>query len=736
MGASIELEIGPGREPGTWDVRVLRSAGAGAATSSFRLDVEAIIAQLPQLDSTVLASAVPSRRLLTAGETEIQAVGTELFSAVFTGDVEEAYRTSRAVARERGGSLQVRLRLVAPTLAALPWEALFDPEAGVYVCRKDPLIRQIPTTDVMEPLNLDPPLRVLAMVAAPSDLSPIDARAERSRLETALRPHIDQGRILLEWLEDVTWANVHAKLLSAPWHVLHFIGHGSYDTASDEGVLAFVGPDGTADQVDATALADLLDQAEPTPRLVVINSCMSGTAGAGDLYSGTAAALVNSGINAVAAMQFTISDPAALAFSQGFYTALAYGRRIDEAVVSGRIAILGLGRDTLEWVTPVLCLRGDETRLFVLPSPAEAGVPQPVDLPEPVPDAAPTPVPSVPTPIPPPPSPPGSPPARASDDVPAAASGAPSHGRRRMGVLAAVAAGAALVGVGGTVAVIAATSGGGAGGDGGGGETAITLPASFGVAGDTVWTPTGLDCAVGQRLLLTASGEVLVESFGGLAIPPDGNYRFSAINPQPQAPTAGLIGRIGEGGVPFVVGSRLAMECPADGELQLGVNVTDPAGNTGGFDVQVSDITVDPTIILDPLTPLTIEVPGDATEWIPTGINCLPGAAYQVWATGVISWGADPESTTVDADGRELYDEQGNDPSQNLLGLDWAEHGALVAAIDGLPPFARLGTDSSIDCYAANGRMGPLVLGVNDTDRTDNTGTFTVTLSRTDAPTG
>uniref|UniRef100_UPI00135C529C CHAT domain-containing protein n=1 Tax=Agromyces humi TaxID=1766800 RepID=UPI00135C529C len=371
MSAIIELEIGPGEEPGTWAVRVLRSAGADAASASFRLDVDTLLTRLPFMDSTVLASAVPARRVLTEGETEIQRVGTELFSAVFTGEVEEAYRTSRAVAKERGESLQVRLRLVAPTLAALPWESLFDPQAGVYVCRKEPLIRQIPTTDPMEPLNLDPPLRVLAMVAAPGDLPAIDAAGERMRLETALGPHIARGRILVEWLDDVTWANVHEKLLSAPWHVLHFVGHGSYDSSSEEGVLAFVGPDGRAEYVDASALADLLDEAEPTPRLVVINSCMSGAASTNELYSGTAAALVNSGINAVAAMQFTISDAAAVAFSQGFYSALAYGRRIDEAVVSGRIAILGLGRDTLEWVTPVLCLRGDDTRLFIVPKSAD-----------------------------------------------------------------------------------------------------------------------------------------------------------------------------------------------------------------------------------------------------------------------------------------------------------------------------------------------------------------------------
>src|SRR4029079_6794407 len=142
---------------------------------------------------------------------------------------------------------------------------------------------------------------------------------------------------------------------------------------TDEGVLAFVGRDGRADYVAASALADLLDEAEPTPRLVVLNSCQSGAAGTSDLVSGTAAALAHSGIRAVAAMQFSISDVAAIAFARGFYTALAYGRGIDEAVRSGRIGILGIGRGARGGVTPVLYLRGEDTRLFdgaPMPEPA------------------------------------------------------------------------------------------------------------------------------------------------------------------------------------------------------------------------------------------------------------------------------------------------------------------------------------------------------------------------------
>ena len=39
------------------------------------------------------------------------------------------------------------------------------------------------------------------------------------------------------------------SFLERAWHVLHFIRHGTYDTDTDEGVLAFVGRDGRADYV-------------------------------------------------------------------------------------------------------------------------------------------------------------------------------------------------------------------------------------------------------------------------------------------------------------------------------------------------------------------------------------------------------------------------------------------------------------------------------------------------------
>src|SRR5207249_7265571 len=142
--------------------------------------------------------------------------------------------------------------------------------------------------------------------------------------------------------------------------------HGDFDVSRDEGVLALTRDDGRADLVEADRLVDLLHEARPMPRLVVLNACSGGATGVNDLFAGTASALVRGGVSAVAAMQYPISDAAACAFARGFYTAIAHGRGIDDATSSGRVAILGTHARTLEWVTPVMYLRGHESRLFSL----------------------------------------------------------------------------------------------------------------------------------------------------------------------------------------------------------------------------------------------------------------------------------------------------------------------------------------------------------------------------------
>ena len=359
----FEMEISG--EAGAYQVEVLHSEGGGRPREQLVLDPVSILSRRTELENAVLASSVQSRRVVPAAEEPLRIVGQQLFEALFTGHVYGAYRASLGAAQQQQKRLGVVLRIVEPELAALPWEALFDPETEEYLCRSEPLIRHVDAPYTAEPLEVSPPLRILGLVASPRGLPILDVAAERQRLEEALAKPRAAGLVDLAWAPDVSWEGIHEQMLSDTWHILHFVGHGDYDVIRQEGVLALVGPDGGADLIEAGRLRDLLCEAEPTPRLVVLNSCSSGEAGVGDLFSGTAAALVQRGISAVAAMQFSITDAAAIRFARGFYTAIAHGRPVDEAVRSGRVGILGSAR-TLEWITPVLYVKTDSSQLFRL----------------------------------------------------------------------------------------------------------------------------------------------------------------------------------------------------------------------------------------------------------------------------------------------------------------------------------------------------------------------------------
>lgn len=361
MTCDIELRVGRGSAPGEYRVEVVHAAAGGERESTLALDVEGLLARRDELERALLASSMPARSATTTADQTVLQVGEELFRSLFHGPVNNAYRASLGVAQQRGERLRVVLRLTEPELAGLPWEMLYDSDRRAHLCLEEPIVRRIPAPYVVEPLNVRPPLRVLGLVASPRPLPPLNVEAEVAHLAEAVHEVVEAGLVSLDWVRKATWDNVQHRLISGEWHVVHFIGHGDYDRRRG-GLLAFEKEGGRVHHVEASQLAYLLGQAQPSPRLVVLNSCSGGEVGKDDLFSGTASTLVHSGIDAVAAMQFAVSDPAAIAFARGFYTAIAAGRGVDEAVGSGRIAILGLPEvRTLEWATPVLYLRGNIT---------------------------------------------------------------------------------------------------------------------------------------------------------------------------------------------------------------------------------------------------------------------------------------------------------------------------------------------------------------------------------------
>ena len=368
----FELEVQSGAD-GSYDVSVVQSpAGEAHGAMRFPYDTLALQSKLKSLQIALLRSA-GSRRTASAEDVAVQELGRDLYQALFAGDIASRLHVSRMIAKGAGKGVRIKLRILAPELLGLPWEYLYDADGGNYLALavSTPVVRYMPIAQPILPLEVTPPLRILAMTAGPRDLGQLDAQRERERLETALEKLIQKGTIELEWVAGERWEDLQEALWNGPWHIFHFVGHGGFNERLGAGVIYLTGADGNAREFSATDLALLLGDHDPL-RLAVLNSCETAQGTQSDIFSSTAAALVRKGTPAVVAMQFEITDDAAIQFSRVFYAAMAHGMPVDSAVAEARKSLALNVTNSYEWGTPVLFMRSPDGVLFRVPSAAES----------------------------------------------------------------------------------------------------------------------------------------------------------------------------------------------------------------------------------------------------------------------------------------------------------------------------------------------------------------------------
>lgn len=360
----FHIEIGP-RSGEAFPLTVRSPAGEVRQALRIPFNQETLAYRLQGLENALLRSSIRHRRLLTPGDRSVQEFGAALFDAVFAGEVRSRYDVSRQEAAQRAQGLRLKLTITPPELAALPWEFLYDARQDQYLClsRQTPLVRYLELPRAVHPLGVAPPLRILGLVANPEGLDVLDVANEQQRLETALQPLRAAGLVELVWLQGQTWRDLQQAMWRGPWHIFHFIGHGGFDAARDEGVIALAGDAGRLHLLPATSLARLVADHDPL-RLVVLNACDGARGSTEDIFSSTAATLVRQGTPAVLAMQYPISDDAAIEFSRSFYAAIAAGFAVDAAVTEARKAISIAMSDSIEWATPVLAMHAPDGRIF------------------------------------------------------------------------------------------------------------------------------------------------------------------------------------------------------------------------------------------------------------------------------------------------------------------------------------------------------------------------------------
>ena len=361
------LDISHSSESG-YTLRVVRSsAGECTIPYEFPFDSAALQVRLKDLQIALLRSGGARRSVLLPEEATVQEFGATLYDSIFVGEVRSLLETSRRTAVNAGQGLRLRLRFQSAEMAALPWEYLFDKRLGDFVALAAdmPIVRHLPIIAAAEPLIVQPPLRVLGMIAAPANLPPIDVRAEQATVAQALRKLTAQGLVELEWVEGQSWRALRQRMREEPWHVVHFMGHGSFDATKREGVLYFTDDVGQADALTATEFNRIL-AGNQALRLVLLNACLGAGSDVQDIFASTAATLVRGGVPAVIAMQYEITDAAATEFARTFYEALVDGLPVDAAVDEARRAISVSVSNSLEWGIPVLFMRSSDGHIFDL----------------------------------------------------------------------------------------------------------------------------------------------------------------------------------------------------------------------------------------------------------------------------------------------------------------------------------------------------------------------------------
>jgi len=308
-------------------------------------------------------------------ESELRTFGESLFDAFVSGEVCELYRDSITLTRERRKGLRLKLLIGPRELTREHWELLYDTATKkvgyLGLSSRTPIVRHPRLAQPIEPLLIEPPLRILGLIANPDSpsLPKLDVQKERGVVETALEAARKAGKVELKWLEGGTRQQLQAEMKGG-WHAFHFIGHGDYDPAAGGGYILLEDANGGPDPLTAEDLALLLRE-EGDVTLAVLNSC-KGAVGSTSAASSTADALVGAGMGGVVAMQSPIGDAAAITLARVLYLGLANGLPLDAAVTSARVAMKLEQSDSIEWWIPVLHMRSRDGALFQVPS-ASAG---------------------------------------------------------------------------------------------------------------------------------------------------------------------------------------------------------------------------------------------------------------------------------------------------------------------------------------------------------------------------
>ncbi|MEM6682775.1 MAG: CHAT domain-containing protein, partial [Pseudomonadota bacterium] len=332
-------------------------------------------------------------------EAKLRDWGQALFNAVFGPGL--SGRDAYLQAREHRAELLIYSAVPkqAADFLSLPWELLSDPDRPAPLALDLAGISRscaVAGSLIEEPGGND--LRVLMVIARPSGLDDVDFQMVARPLHDRLA--IVPGKVRLDVARPPTLAALEAQLNAArasgaPYHAVHFDGHGvfaegappaagMFDRAGlgGAGFLLFETEEGGEQLVSAGDFAQVMKRTQVP--LVVLNACQSAMLGDQVTTGATVATrLLEEGVRSVVAMSHSVYAVAASEFMAAFYEALFRGESVLAAVTAGRRQLRRKperpspkGYMALQdWTVPVLYARADMTFPGLAAQPAPAAGP-------------------------------------------------------------------------------------------------------------------------------------------------------------------------------------------------------------------------------------------------------------------------------------------------------------------------------------------------------------------------
>ena len=284
--------------------------------------------------------------------------GTRLFQATFADDLRSRFENSMRSAYASRAQLRLRLRVDNVPLAVnLPWEYLFDPARNEFIAASihAPLARHLDLLHQIRPIRADLPLRMLVVIPNAANHAPINIEGEWFNVLDTLDHLARDGRMVIERLRAPTLTGLRRQLRQKEYHMLHFVGHGTYEPHGMDGLLLFEDERRAGRFVSGSHLGTLLSD-HYSLRLALLD-IRDGARGASiHPFLRAAHHLVLRGIPAVVALQTELPRTLMATFINQFYPDIVSLQPVDMAVANARQALQGAS-DGLAWGSPVLFTR-------------------------------------------------------------------------------------------------------------------------------------------------------------------------------------------------------------------------------------------------------------------------------------------------------------------------------------------------------------------------------------------